>query len=89
MNYEAEDSSSSDEKNKRDEFEDEKQADNNDNNALLFLSEALKNFSAVLSKSQLPDTKAKKAEGLKRLVKSYENHCGKTIIMQQMAKKKQ
>jgi hypothetical protein len=42
MNYEAEDSS--DEENRRDEFENGKQADNNDNNALLFLSQALKNF---------------------------------------------
>jgi hypothetical protein len=40
-----------------------------------------------LSKSHLPETKAKKAEGLKRLVKLYENHCGKTITTQQMAKK--
>jgi hypothetical protein len=82
MNYEAEDSSSGDEQNRRDQIEDGKQADN----ALLFLSQALKNFSAVLSKSQLPETKSKKA-GLKRLVKLYENHCGKTITTQQMAKK--
>jgi hypothetical protein len=78
----------SDEENRRDEFENGRQADNNDNNALRFFSQALKNFSAVLSKSQLPETKAKKkTEGLKRLVKLYENHCGKTITMQQMAKK--